>query len=402
MNKAAYFEHIRAQLTGFTLQSERDITVTRLGLSITLFFKQGYTREKKERILVCYRRFREMYGDKLRFHSHEFKGMKKYSAENIAKVEQLILKADNGPFVGNKICGWYVSDAKNAGEAPQYIMRYLDTSEVDSNNANSYLCLVLPWDMLATDSGQTEFNEWLAFLCEQLNPDHGECGYTLVLPFDYEIYMPHEYQLAIRYPAMQVNSNVFIDAMYFSNAIRSINWITLLSTRLIKRLGGEQWVRKKLSSYPDIVITEYNNGLIIRAGEYPDLTPLPASGPESYFAINELIRPIRYTLKDEGYSLHTYGAGHFTGKTSALWYARYDRGPLQVDPLMAGEPARVDGYWTTKGREGLENIILQGDIAPDVEGNTPGTTVWRLVRQIEHDDMKDLNELEAWQNAGNH
>ncbi|CBJ81098.1 putative transposase [Xenorhabdus bovienii str. Jollieti] len=25
-------------------------------------------------------------------------------------------------------------------------------------------------------------------------------------------------------------------------------------------------------------------------------------------------------------------------------------------------------------------------------GNTPGTTVWRLVCQIEHDDMKDLKE----------
>ncbi|WFQ78131.1 DUF3396 domain-containing protein (plasmid) [Xenorhabdus sp. SF857] len=402
MNKEAYFEHIKAQLTGFTLQSERDITVTRLGLAITLIFKQGYTREIKERTLACYRRFREMYGDKLRFHTHEFDGMKKYSAENIEKVEQLILKADNGMFVGNKICGWYVSDAKKANDAPQYIMRYLDTWETAGNKASSYLCLVLPWDQLATEKGKAEFNDWLTFLCEQLNPDHGECGYTLVLPRDYEIYMPQEYQLANRYPAMQVNSNIFIDAMYFFNSIRSINWITLLSTRFIKRLGGEQWVRKTLSSYPDITITEYGNGLIIRAGEYPDLTPLPANGPESYFAINELIRPIRYTLNHEGYSLHTYGEGHFTKKTSALWYARYDQGPLQVEPLIAGEPARVDGYWTTKGREGLENVILQGDIAPDIEGNAPGTTVWRLVRQINHDDDKDLRELEAQQNAGNH
>ncbi|CDL80954.1 type VI immunity family protein [Xenorhabdus szentirmaii] len=402
MNQDAYFEHIKAQLTNFTLQSERDVTVSRLGLAITLFFKQGYTREKKERILACFRRFREMYGDRLRFHAHEFKGLKKFSAENIEKVEQLILKADNGIFVGNKICSWDVSDAKNADDAPQYRMHYIDTWETDGNEASSYLSLVLPWDQLATDKGQTEFNEWLAFLCEQLNPDSGECGYTLVLPLDYEIYMPLEYQLAIRYPTMQVNSNVFIDTMYFFNSIRSIDWITLLSHRFIKRLGGEQWVRKKLSAYPDIAITEYGNGLIIRAGEYPDLTPLPASVPESYIAINELIRPIRYTLKDEGYSLHTYGEGHFTGETSALWYARYDRGALQVEPLMAGEPARVDGYWTTKGREGLENVILQGDIAPDVEGNSPGTTVWRLVRQIKHDDMKDLKELEAQQNAGHH
>ncbi|MDC9606897.1 type VI immunity family protein [Xenorhabdus griffiniae] len=396
MNKEAYFEHIKTQLTGFTLQSERDITVTRLGLAITLFFKQGYTREKKERILACYRRFREMYGGRLKFHTHEFDGLKKYSAENIEKVEQLILNSD-----GNQTCGWYVSDAKNTSEAPNYLMRYLDSYEIDGIQGTSYLCLVLPWNTLETEKGNSEFYEWLNFLCTQLNPDHGECGYMLVLPRNYHEYMPQEYQLAIRYPAIQVNSTVHMDAGDYFNSIRSINWLTLLSHRFIKRLGGEQWVKKKLSACTDITITEYSSGLIIRVGEYPDLTPLPASVPESYFVINELIRPIRYVMK-EGDSLHFYGEGHFTGKTSALWYARYDRGPLQVDLLITGEPARVDGYWTTKGREGLENIILQGDIAPDVEGNAPGTTVWRLVRQIEHDDIKDLKELEAQQNAGNH
>ncbi|MBC8946561.1 type VI immunity family protein [Xenorhabdus indica] len=396
MNKETYFEHIKAQLTGFTLQSERDITITRLGLAITLFFKQGYTREKKERILACYRRFREMYGGRLKFHTHEFDGLKKYSDQNITKVEQLILNAD-----GNLTCGWDISDAKNVSEAPQYWMHYIDSYEIAGNKGSSYLCLVLPWDTLTTEQGQAEFIEWLTFLCNQLNPDHGDCGYTVVLPRDYHLYMPQEYQLAIRYPTMQVNSTVHMCARHYFNSIRSINWITLLSKRFIKRLGNEQWVRKKLSIHPDIVITNYDDGLIIQAGEYPDLTPLPANVPESYFALNELIRPIRYAL-EEGDSLHSYGSGHFTGTTSALWYARYDRGPLQVDLLIAGEPARVDGYWTTKGREGLENIILQGDIAPDVEGNAPGTTVWRLVRQIEHDDIKDLKELEAQQNAGNH
>ncbi|MDE9487538.1 DUF3396 domain-containing protein [Xenorhabdus bovienii] len=396
MNKEEYCASIKAQLTGFTLQSERDVTVTRLGLAITLFFKQSYTRAKKERILACFARFREKYSEKLKYHTHEVEGFKKYSAENIVQVEQKILNSG-----GNESAGWYVSDAKNGDLAPNYVMRFISSDEVDGNESSAYLCLIMPWDILMTEKGNTEFNEWLTFLCEQLNPDHGECGYMLVLPRDYHIYMPQEYQLAIRYPAIQINSTVHMMAMDYFNSIRSIGWITLLSHRFIKRLGGEKWVRKKLSVHPDIIITEYGNGLIIQAGEYPDLTPLPANVPKSYIALNALIRPIRYMMQ-EGDSLHIYGEGHFTGETSALWYARYDRDPLQVEPLMAGEPARVDGYWATKGREGLENVILQGDIAPDVEGNAPGTTVWRLVRQIEHDDMKDLKELEAQQNAGHH
>ena len=53
------------------------------------------------------------------------------------------------------------------------------------------------------------------------------------------------------------------------------------------------------------------------------------------------------------------------------WYERYDRGPMVVSPLYAGEPARVDGYWTTKGRENVETIFLQGTPAIDIEGNPP-------------------------------
>lgn len=138
-------------------------------------------------------------------------------------------------------------------------------------------------------------------------------------------------------------------------------------------------------------LTTYPGGLIIQAGDYPDLTP--CTPPESYYRINELIRPIRYVIKEDD-SLHFLGEGHFTDVTSKQWYERYDRGPMVVSPLYAGEPARVDGYWTTKGRENVETIFLQGTPAIDIEGNPPGRTEWRLIREIPHDDERDLTLLE--------
>ncbi|WP_387493646.1 type VI immunity family protein, partial [Photorhabdus sp. RM96S] len=74
------------------------------------------------------------------------------------------------------------------------------------------------------------------------------------------------------------------------------------SKRFVNRLGGEFWIRPVLRPYRDVEITPYSNGLMIRAGQYPDLTPLPGSVPESYFAINQLIRPIR-VIPREGHSL---------------------------------------------------------------------------------------------------
>ncbi|MBS9425481.1 type VI immunity family protein, partial [Photorhabdus caribbeanensis] len=118
----------------------------------------------------------------------------------------------------------------------------------------------------------------------------------------------------------------------------------------------------------------------IRAGQYPDLTPLPGSVPESYFAINQLIRPIR-VIPREGHSLHFYGEGHFDDISTLAWYARYDRGPLHVTPLRGDHPALVSGIWRTDSLPGQQYFFAQGAMSFDVEGAEPGTTLWHLVRE---------------------
>ncbi|WP_445498002.1 hypothetical protein [Photorhabdus sp. SF281] len=47
MGTVDYFSQLKSQLTSFLFINGDELTVSRLGLSITLFFKQGYTREKK-------------------------------------------------------------------------------------------------------------------------------------------------------------------------------------------------------------------------------------------------------------------------------------------------------------------------------------------------------------------
>ncbi|MCT8348339.1 DUF3396 domain-containing protein [Photorhabdus temperata] len=378
METSDYFSRLKSQLADFTFTNGEGLTVSRLGISITLFFKQGYTQEKKQHILACYRRFREEFGAHLRFHRHELKGLKKYSPENITKVEEGILNQKK-----NQPCGWVVSDAKNEDEAPHYLMRYLDSDEANGDNSSSYLSLVLPWDYLKEQEGMARFMDWLNFLCEQLEPDSGDCGYCLVLPNDFYDYFPLEYQLAQRYSALQVNSAVHTAKLQYEHSVRGVNWITLLSKRFVNRLGGEIWIRKTLARYPDVVISPYRDGLIIRAGQYPDLTPLPGSVPESYFAINQLIRPIR-VIPREGHSLHFYGEGHFNSTSTLAWYARYDRGPLHVTPLKGSHPALVSGFWRTDSIPDKQYFFAQGAMAFDIQGAEPGTTIWHLIREAEN------------------
>lgn len=376
MQHTEYTALLEQRVPEFTFTDNNDVVVSRLGLSITLFFKQGYTLEKREKILACFSRFRAEFGTHLRFHTHSFKGMKKYSPENIAKVEDSIRNKGIHDYGG-----WEISDAKNMSEAPNCLMGYLDSGD-DDDNENSYLSLVLPWFYLKETQGMARFNDWLTYLCQQLEPDSGDCGYCLSMPFDFDDYCPLEYELAKRYPPLQVNANVFADAMQYTDSSRGVNWITILDNRYIKRLGGEDWVRQVLSRDPEIGVEHYPGGLLIRAGQYPDLTPLTAGLSPHYLAVNQLIRPIR-VQPQEGHSLHSYGVNQFDEQSTLAWYARYDQGPLSLSPLESGTPALVSGNWTTPSFPHTMRIIHQGEMAP--KGKEGEVIWWDLASEVEDD-----------------
>ncbi|ACX89271.1 conserved hypothetical protein [Pectobacterium parmentieri WPP163] len=375
MQHPDYIAQLEQHAPEFTFTDNNGVVVTRLGLSITLFFKQGYTLEKRQKILACYQRFRDEFSPHLRFHAHEFSGMKKYTPENIARVEAGILNKgiyDQG--------SWDISDAKNMHEAPNCLMRYLDSREAGGDKHNSYLGLVLPWFYLKDAQGMARFTDWLTYLCQQLEPDSGDCGHCLSLPQDYDDYCPIEYELARRYPPLQVNANAFAAKRHYNNSTRGVNWITVLSSRYITRLGGEDWVRRVLSQTPDIGIEPYPGGLLLRAGRYPDLTPLTTGLSPQYLAVNQLLRPIRVQPK-AGHSLHFYGVNQFDEQSTREWYARYDQGPLSITPLTSGTPARVSGYWTTPSQPRTMRFIAQGELAPALSATED--TLWHLDHQAE-------------------
>ncbi|GKX55132.1 hypothetical protein SOASR030_12440 [Leminorella grimontii] len=310
----------RRRLSEFTLRNENNVVFTRLGISISLLLKQTHIHAKKVRIIECYRRFMAEFSDRLCFHRHEFDNMKKFNAENIAKIENIIL--ESGPETR---CGWYVSDAKNKDVAPTCVMRYLGTSwdsEEECDNTG-YLTLILPWDYINTDIGLKKFHEWVVFLCEKLEPQSGDCGYCLTIPRDYHQYMSMEYQLALRYPSLSVISTIHLQDIANNNNLKTINWITILDHSLVKRLGGAEWLEKLLHVESSASVSRFSHGLIIQATEYPDLMPVSEGLNKSYQAVNKLLRPIRVPPEKID-SLHLFGANQFTNATSIVWYARFD------------------------------------------------------------------------------
>ncbi|MFC0179757.1 type VI immunity family protein [Thorsellia kenyensis] len=371
-------EHLKHRAAEFTQTTSEGVVVSRLGLSITLFFKEGYTVEKREGILACFQRFREEFGEQLRYQTHDFKGMAKYTPENIVKVEAKIRQ--QGLYGRSE---WYVSDAKGANDAPNFILRFLNSVEAGGKEALSYICLVLPWDYIYDEAGMARFESWLMFLCEQVEPYSGDAGYCLVLPRDYYDYFPLEYQLAQRYPSMLVISTSHTAKNQYFHAIRGANWYTLLSQKLVRRLGGREWIKHAFSKNHEIEVVNFRDGLIIRAGRHPDLTPKSEGLSPAYQMVNQLVRPIRVKYH-EGHSLHFYGANHFTEETTYEWYARYDNAPLIRTPLQSGFPALVGGEWKTASQPNSTLRLNQGDIAPTSRDGQ--VIMWELVLEIPEEE----------------
>lgn len=345
--------------------------VVHLGLIVTLYFKEGYTLESKQRVMECFECFHKEFGSDLK--GQYFERYKKLTTGSFEKIHNKVLSSEP-----NEQYHWHLSSAPNAKEAEDYSLSTLNSFEIHGDKERSFIKLVLPWSILNEPNGPERYQEWLVYLCNQVKAEHGYGGLSSILPYDYHSYMPTEYQLAQQFSGLTVDSTVHITALRLLEHIKSVNWYTILGNTYVERLGGVDAIQQKLSGRGDAEIQSYNNGLIIRTGQYPELGASQDGLPPAYVAVNKVIKPIR--LQETG-SLHThspYGNG-FTKESTALWYARFDQDectsttPARIE---AGQPCTHTGYWFTPAQANSHRHFKQGENMPSVSDSSWGDTLW--------------------------
>lgn len=292
-------------------------TVVKLGLIATLYFKEGYTAKNKQKVMECFDRFYNEFGSELKGQFQE--KYKKLTPENFKKNIEKILKS--GP---NEQYEWQVTSAKNVKEVGVYSLSVLNTFELHGDAMRSYIKLVLPWELLRTKDGSTRFHDWLTYLCNQITADHGYGGLSTILPYDYHSYMPIEYEMAQQYSGLDVDSMAHASTLELIDYIKGVNWYTIIGNAFVERLGGESAIRHAFSGRGDIEILTYKNGLIIRAGEYPELGAMEDGAPAAYVAVNKVVKPVRIPNPDQLHSYSPYG-NCFEKDSTDRWYARFDQ-----------------------------------------------------------------------------
>lgn len=364
-------EKLAQQAPGLEFELPDGAPVIRLGLASTLYFKEGYTTAVKEKIIECFERFYEEFEAHLNW---QVAGRpQKLSRQKFDKHRDAILSS--GP---NDQCEWHISSARNQKEAGVYSLSLLTSFATHGDKDRSYLKLTLPWDYLNEPDGKKHFHEWLLFLVNKLAAESGYSGLACKLPYDFASYMPMEYQLAQQYSGLEVDTFAFSMGRELCSHIKGVNWYTVLGQTFVERLGGEETVRQAFAAHPDIKCINYDNGLIVRAGEYPELGAQEDGLPRVYVAVNRVVKPVRIPNPDQLHSYSPYG-DCFDQESSARWYARFDEEQQEraiPEKIYAGQPCSHAGYWSTPASAESRQFFNKGEVMPNFEDSDWGATIW--------------------------
>ncbi|WP_241001007.1 DUF3396 domain-containing protein [Pseudomonas syringae] len=350
-----------------SIDNARCLAVVRLGLITTLYFRNGHAQTVRERLDGCFQRFYQAFRAELK--CQFFQHRRTLSASGFATCRrQAVKRPAEQPLL------WSLSSC-GAEQAAVYSLFVMAASRTQGENDLSCLKMVLPWSYLTEPDGLRNYEAWIRYLCSAVQAEHGFGGLACVLPTEGHRYLPLEYQLACRYSGLMVDPVPHIDSLRLLRHIKGVSWYTVLGHSFVKRLGGNDALRARSSSWSDVQFQAYDGGLLIRAGLVPDLGDVKAPLPRAYVRVNRLISPVR--LQDTG-CLHPYLPSDkgFTRESTARWYARFDDEPVQ--PVNAGQACPQGGYWFSNARAGSRRLFCEGELMPGFAGVKAERTQWFL------------------------
>ncbi|WP_081573402.1 type VI immunity family protein [Chromobacterium violaceum] len=363
-----------------------DTVVIRPGLTATFFFENASKASVRQKIIECYDYFYELFGSKLKGQKYMENKTRKMTADSYRQCREKVLAVKDP----NQSLAWFVSSEPTANYAAEYFISCFTRAELHEGwGHKSYLKIALPHTLLFQDSGLDIFKKLIAFICNAIQPVHGYSGLSPVLPYDFDRYLPNEYELAKRFIGLEVDSMSFsAGAHELQNHIKGANWLTILGDHFVQQLGGDAAIRAQLTAWPDITFSRYAGGLIIQAGEYPDLGAPEDGAPVPYVAVSRVVKPVRTTQPG---SLHYYlpQQNGFDETDTVSWYERFDSVPLpEAAPESASaiegmrceadKPCPESGYWWTPAMENSRRHFTQGELMPNFPNSKYGSTIWYL------------------------
>ena len=290
------------------------------GLVGCYYLDQGYLPEKRQAIGQVLALYDKYWGDKLKFgfFDGDANQLHPYQKFSIDKKQDLI---NNYAL---DVLNFYWSNVDNMEFVPEYFIETFSEPEWHEklHQYISYVQLYLPISELK-EFGVEQLIALNQQICEILQPMNGFFGLGIQHSHEYYDYQYLEYELAHQFLGLDI-SNVEADKN-FREGFKCINWLTILSDQLITDKLGSLEALKERNSDNQIRFYPYAGGVVVRAGEVPELGDVASNPyPKHYVNVNALLKPARAPkLGSLGFG-SINGEIRFNNRTSKEWQCRFD------------------------------------------------------------------------------
>lgn len=321
---------------GFDLHDIDDVSImaehepgrvaAKIGLICTLYVSNPHDVEVRRRLAVCGDQYLALFGSCVRLYQDPSgRGrMKTYPAQGYSLSAALADFSDpRSPFTPSFTGAQVVRDASLHSmtiTAPG--TKFFEPGEVvGSLMATFPIGFVLDRVNGAVSKG---FRDLVLDWCTHLQPESGYAGLGFIQSVDWDERLRTIRQVSVlarRFPGLEVD-NPEIVGNHVKGRIKGVNWLTVVSDRLLDSVGGRAGVRSCLDaeSFP---VFDYGGGLVIQAGPSPQIGDCNRLNRlDAYRSVAGLLRPLRLHFPEND-ALLDVGDGNETEVTNQ-WLARFD------------------------------------------------------------------------------
>jgi hypothetical protein len=279
-----------AELEQFYIPFPDGDPAARIGLRLSFYFRRLGEADLRKPLAACIQHYLALAGDRIQLYAfandRKFRKLKPGQHIEVQKFQEMIDPESDFNFEAS---------ATEVGIAQHWSISVMSSRIKFSEDELGYFLAYLPFTALE-NAPPRSFTKLFLQICNALAVEHAYGGLGWVLPFDPSgrraaLELPLLGEQAMRFCALDVDDpNGTL--IHCKQGIKSINWLTAVSNRLLERMDGADSVLRMaghgVESHP------YGNGMVFQAGSSPQIgDTVQGVIPQAYLALGKALKPLR-------------------------------------------------------------------------------------------------------------
>jgi hypothetical protein len=218
--------------------------------------------------------------------------------------DEILATISSDEYFDGRLAGY--EDSSKTAWPPTYMITGAGKwDRAKTELSNTYAHFPAPWVLENAESFISELLAW----CHILKPRHGIAGLSVLRNPSSPAYSMKDsriFPFLKRYPGLD-----YTDTSQFSlvtrrekeQKIRGSNWLTVLDDTFVSNLGGRAKLNEAIAQEPEVIIHDWDGGILIQAGVLPELGDSnQGRTPPHFKSVAKLVKDIRF----EGYARKGY------------------------------------------------------------------------------------------------